>query len=179
MDRRLDDVPEAIRKFAPKMRQREPNGQPPEIRPQRQPPRQEALQPPQHAVQQAPQQAPQHAPQQAPQYVQQHEAPHEQRQDPRHETRHDDPTDAAGMALMALLQQAARSTDESRDNAVGLAERLAHELRAVEDRVAQLTAALEHYRGRAEHAEQWLKQIQVEIEQKLITPQAPGRNPAH
>jgi DNA repair ATPase RecN len=178
MDRRLDDVPEAIRKFAPKMRPREANGQQPEIRPQRQPPRPDTLQPPQQAAQHA---------QQAPQYVQQHEPPHEQRQeprqeqrqDPRHETRHDDPTDAAGMALMALLQQAARSTEESRDNAVGLAERLAHELRAVEDRMAQLTAALEHYRGRAEHAEHWLKQIQVEIEQKLITPQAPGRNPTN
>lgn len=156
MDRRLDDVPEAIRKFAPKERQREPQREtPPE-------PQREAREP-------------------------QREAPararEPQREAPPARTREAydaDSTDAAGQALLAMLQQAARVADENRENAMSLADRLAGELRAVEDRMAQLEAAVAHYKNRAEHAEHWLAQIQREIEQKLIAPQSAGRGgPMH
>jgi hypothetical protein len=138
MDRRLDEVPEAIRKFAPKQRepQREAAPEPPVREPQR-------------------------------------EAPPRAR-----EQRHEDPTDAAGQALLAMLQQAARVADENRENALSVADRLAAELRAVEDRMLQLEAAVAHYKNRAEHAEHWLQQIQREIEQKLIGPATRG-NPPH
>jgi hypothetical protein len=175
MDQRLDDIPEAIRRYVPKARQ-QANGQRPPRGPQQQPPQQAAPHAPQQGQYPWPSQPVQQAQPPAPAQAPQDEPPPAQSE---MEPRHDDPTDAAGMALLALLQQAARTTEESRDNAVSLAERLSAELRAVEDRMAQLTAALEHYRGRAEHAEQWLKQIQLEIEQKLIAPQAAVRNPTH
>jgi hypothetical protein len=69
MDQRLSDVPEAIRKFAPK-----------------DPPR-------------------------------------------------EDPTDEAGLALIALLHQAAGLSNESCERAAGFATKLAGELRAVEGRI--------------------------------------------
>lgn len=132
MDRRVDDVPEAIRKFAPKDRQREAQPQP---------------------------EAPQRG------------APARARQP----EQHTDPTDAAGQALLAMLQQAARAADENRETAMSLADRLSGELRAVEDRMAQLEAAVAHYKNRAEHAEHWLQQIQREIEQTLMAPPATSR----
>jgi cell division septum initiation protein DivIVA len=131
MDRRLDDVPEAIRKFVPKDRQQ-----------------------------------------------QREAAPEPQREAPPRAREQDDPTDAAGQALLAMLQQAARVADENRENALSVADRLAAELRAVEDRMLQLEAAVAHYKNRAEHAEHWLQQIQREIEQKLIGPATRG-NPPH
>jgi DNA repair ATPase RecN len=128
VDGRLDEVPEAVRKFAPKERQREQREQ-------------------------------------------------RQQNEPREPA---DPTDAAGQALLAMLQQAARGADEDLQSAMSLADRLAGELRAVEDRMAQLQATVEHYKTRAQQAEQWLQQIQREIEQKLIAPQAASRGgPTH
>ena len=151
MDRRLDDVPEAIRKFVPKERQREMP---------REPQREAAPEPPREA----------------------REPQRERETSPRAREQHrDDPTDATGQALLAMLQQAARAADENRENAMSLADRLSAELRAVEDRMAQLEAAVAHYKNRAEHAEQWLGQIRREIEQKLIAPQAASRGgpPVH
>jgi hypothetical protein len=46
------------------------------------------------------------------------------------------------------------------------------ELRAVEDRTNQLQAEVELWRDRAVRAEQWLRIIQKEIEEKLIAPKS-------
>jgi hypothetical protein len=163
MDRRLDDVPEAIRKFVPKERQREPQR---EAAPE---PQRETREP-QREVRDPQRDAPARA-----RDPQREAAPARAR-----EPYDADSTDAAGQALLAMLQQAARVADENRENAMSLADRLAGELRAVEDRMAQLEAAVAHYKNRAEHAEHWLAQIQREIEQKLIAPQTTGRGgPMH
>ena len=43
------------------------------------------------------------------------------------------------------------------------------ELRAAEDRTQQMAGEVEHWRDRAARAEQWLRTIQQEIEEKLLT----------
>jgi hypothetical protein len=42
------------------------------------------------------------------------------------------------------------------------------ELRATEERTQQMAAEVEHWRERATRAEQWLRTIQLEIEEKLL-----------
>jgi hypothetical protein len=87
----------------------------------------------------------------------------------------EDPTDEAGRALIALLQQAAGLSNESCERAAGFATKLAGELRAVEERIKGLEAEISHYRERARRAEEWLQRIKREIEDKLVAPQATSR----
>jgi hypothetical protein len=82
--------------------------------------------------------------------------------------RADDPIDAAGHALIALLQTAAAASNEEYDRASIHAGRLAGELRATENRIRELEAEVSHFRERAARAEGWLQQIAREIESKLI-----------
>jgi chromosome segregation ATPase len=49
------------------------------------------------------------------------------------------------------------------------------ELRAAEDRIAQLEAEVERLRDRATRAERWLETIKQEIEEKLIAPMEANR----
>ena len=45
---------------------------------------------------------------------------------------------------------------------------LSSQLRAAEDRIAELEAEVLQYRERAERAEKWLRKISTEIEDRLI-----------
>jgi hypothetical protein len=84
------------------------------------------------------------------------------------ERRGDDPVDAAGHALIALLQSAAENSNAEYDRATINAGRLANELRAVEDRIRQYEAEAAHFRERAARAEEWLQRIAREVESQLI-----------
>jgi DNA repair ATPase RecN len=84
----------------------------------------------------------------------------------------EDPIEEAGRALIAMLQQANKVTNEARERATGYANKLGNELRAVEDRIKELEGSTSHYRERARVAEEWLQRIQREIEDKLIAPRA-------
>jgi hypothetical protein len=86
-----------------------------------------------------------------------------------------DPTDQAGQALVALLQQAADLSNDNCDRAMMLAHKLSLELRAAEDRIKELQSAVEHYEKRAVRAEQWLRRIEKEVELKLIAPMTAAR----
>jgi hypothetical protein len=88
----------------------------------------------------------------------------------------DDPIDAAGHALIGLLQSAAEASNEELDRASIMAGRLAGELRATENRIRELEVEVAHYRDRAARAEDWLQQIGQEIQAKLLPPRrgAPG-----
>ena len=55
---------------------------------------------------------------------------------------------------------------------MSLAHKLSMELRASEDRMHELQAEVELWRDRAGRAEQWLRIIQQEIEEKLIAPKS-------
>jgi hypothetical protein len=52
------------------------------------------------------------------------------------------------------------------------------ELRASEDQTHQLQAEVELWRDRAARAEQWLRVIQKEIEEKLIAPKSRTEQPS-
>jgi hypothetical protein len=51
---------------------------------------------------------------------------------------------------------------------MSLAHKLSMELRAAEDRTHELRAEVELWRTRATRAEEWLRTIQKEVEDKLI-----------
>ena len=85
-----------------------------------------------------------------------------------------DPIDAAGHALIGLLQSAAEASNEELDRASIMAGRLAGELRATENRIRELEAEVANYRDRAARAEDWLQQIGQEIQAKLLPPRRGG-----
>ena len=76
--------------------------------------------------------------------------------------------DEAGQAIVAQIRTAADLAKEDCDRAMTLAHRLSMELRAAEDRTHEMEAEAEHWRERAARAEQWLRIIQNEIEEKLL-----------
>jgi DNA repair exonuclease SbcCD ATPase subunit len=76
--------------------------------------------------------------------------------------------DDAGQAIVAQIRQAADLTKEDCDRAMSLAHKLSVELRAAEDRTQQMAREVELWRERAARAEQWLRTIQQEIEEKLL-----------
>src|SRR5258708_38442729 len=76
--------------------------------------------------------------------------------------------DDAGQAIVAQIRTAADLAKQDCDRAMSLAHKLSMELRAAEDRTHQLQAEVELCRDRAACAEEWLRTIQKEIEDKLI-----------
>jgi hypothetical protein len=85
------------------------------------------------------------------------------------------PTDQAGEALLAMLKEAAKLSNENCDKLMDLAHDLSKQLHAAEDRINRLQCDVEHFRGRAAGAERWLELIQKEIEETLISPMAAMR----
>jgi DNA repair exonuclease SbcCD ATPase subunit len=77
--------------------------------------------------------------------------------------------DDAGQAIIAQIRTAADLAKEDCDRAMSLAHKLSMELRAAEDRTQQMAREVQHWRERAACAEQWLRTIQQEVEEKLLT----------
>jgi nucleotide-binding universal stress UspA family protein len=86
--------------------------------------------------------------------------------------------DEAGKAIVTQIQRAADLANEDCDRAMSLAHKLSMELRASEDQTHQLQAEVELWRDRAARAEQWLRVIQKEIEEKLIAPKSRTEQPS-
>jgi ABC-type transporter Mla subunit MlaD len=80
----------------------------------------------------------------------------------------------AGQSILDLLHKAADTADQNTRQAVEAAQRLAQQLQAARDRIAQLESNLATYRDRAERSESWLDKIRTEIEQQFPTS---GRKP--
>ena len=59
-------------------------------------------------------------------------------------------------------------------HALDLAQKLSHQLRAAEDRIAELEAEVATYQQKADRAEQWLHKVYTEIED-LFPQQDDGR----
>ena len=76
--------------------------------------------------------------------------------------------DDAGQAIVAQIRAAADLAKDDCDRAMSLAHKLSMELRAAEERTHEMEAEVEHWRERAARAEQWLRTIQKEIEEKLL-----------
>jgi hypothetical protein len=76
--------------------------------------------------------------------------------------------DKAGQTILQLLNKAADVADQNSKHAIDTAQRLSHQLRAAEDRIAELEAEVEAYRQQAERAEQWLHMVYTEIEDRFF-----------
>jgi molecular chaperone GrpE (heat shock protein) len=83
--------------------------------------------------------------------------------------------DEAGEAILQLLGRAADVADQNSRQAIETAQRLSQQLRASEDRVAQLEAEIDAYRQKAERAEQWLHTVYKEIEDRFLKQDSPRR----
>jgi hypothetical protein len=88
---------------------------------------------------------------------------------PKPEPRNDrDPMDRSGEAIVALVERAAVLTKDDCDRAMALAHHLSIQLRAAEDRAAQLQAQIAYFQDRATRAENWLARIHHEIKERLV-----------
>jgi molecular chaperone GrpE (heat shock protein) len=76
--------------------------------------------------------------------------------------------DKAGQSILRLLHKAAGVAEENSRHALEMAQKLSHQLRAAEHRMAELEAEVEAYRDRAERAEQWLHKVYTEIEERFM-----------
>jgi hypothetical protein len=76
--------------------------------------------------------------------------------------------DSAGQAILKLLHKAAGTAEANSRHALETAQKLSSQLRAAEDRIAELEAELQQSRERAAGAEEWLRKISMEIQDRLI-----------
>jgi DNA repair ATPase RecN len=76
--------------------------------------------------------------------------------------------DSAGEAILKMLHKAAGVAEANSRRALETAQKLSSQLRAAEGRIAELEAEAQHYREKSERAEQWLRKISNEIEDRLI-----------
>ena len=87
-----------------------------------------------------------------------------------------DQLDRAGQTILQLLHKAAGVAEENSRQAVDMAQKLSHQLRVADDRIAGLEAELRTYRERAERAEQWLHKVYTEIEDRFMRQVDSGRS---
>jgi hypothetical protein len=80
--------------------------------------------------------------------------------------------DESGRAIMSLLQRAATMAKDDCTRAMALANKLASDLRATEERAREAEAAAAHFRNRATQAEAWLVRIRDEVEQIFLSRKA-------
>ena len=79
-----------------------------------------------------------------------------------------DQLDKAGQTILQLLHRTAGVAEENGRHVVETAQKLSHQLRAAEDRIAELEAEVNAYQERAERAEQWLHRVYKEIEDRFL-----------
>jgi hypothetical protein len=80
-----------------------------------------------------------------------------------------DQVDKAGQTILGLLHQAAGVAEANSARALDTAQKLSHQLRAAEDRIAELEAEVGVYQERADRAEQWLHKVYSEIENRFLS----------
>ena len=78
-----------------------------------------------------------------------------------------DQLDAVGHSILQLVGKAAGITEEYTQDVVKAAEKVARELHAARDRIAELEDELLAHRDRAERAEHWLHKVHTEIEERF------------
>ena len=79
-----------------------------------------------------------------------------------------DQLDRAGQTILKLLHKAAGVAEQNSRHALDMARKLSHQLRAAEDRIAELEAEVDLYREKSDRAEQWLHKVYTEIEERFI-----------
>jgi hypothetical protein len=79
-----------------------------------------------------------------------------------------DQLDRAGQTILKLLHKAAGVAEQNSRHALDMAQKLSHQLRVAEDRIAELEAEVELYREKSDRAEQWLHKVYTEIEDRFL-----------
>ena len=79
-----------------------------------------------------------------------------------------DQLDRAGQTILKLLHKAAGVAEENSRYALDMAQKLSHQLRTAENRIAELEAEVDLYREKGDRAEQWLHKVYTEIEERFI-----------
>jgi hypothetical protein len=79
-----------------------------------------------------------------------------------------DQLDQAGQTILKLLHKAAGAAEENSRHALDVAQKLSHQLRAAEDRIAELEAEVGLYKDKADRAEEWLHRVYTEIEDRFL-----------
>jgi hypothetical protein len=79
-----------------------------------------------------------------------------------------DQLDKAGQTILKLLHKAAGVAEANSQHALEMAQKLSHQLRAAEDRIAELEAEVRIYQDKADRAEQWLHKVYMEIEDRFL-----------
>ena len=88
-----------------------------------------------------------------------------------------DQLDNAGQTILKLLHKAADVAEANSKHALDMAQKLSHQLRSAEDRIAELEAEVQLYQGKCERAERWLHKVYTEIEDRFLQ-QGDGRGGA-
>ena len=87
---------------------------------------------------------------------------------PKNATSNDaDQLDRAGQTILKLLHKAAGVAEANSQRALEMAQKFSHQLRAAENRIAELEAEVEIYQEKSERAEWWLHKIYTEIEDRF------------
>jgi hypothetical protein len=86
-----------------------------------------------------------------------------------------DQLNAAGQAILKLLHKAAGVAEANSQHALDMAQKLSHQLRAAEDRVAELESQVQLYKEKGDRAERWLHKVYTEIEEGFIRRQEEQR----
>ena len=79
-----------------------------------------------------------------------------------------DQLDRAGQTILQMLHNAANLADANSQYALDMAQKLSHQLRAAEARIAELEAEGQSYQERAERAEQWMHRVYSEIQDRFL-----------
>jgi hypothetical protein len=79
-----------------------------------------------------------------------------------------DQVDKAGQTILGLLHKAADVAEANSQHALNMAQKISYQLRAAEDRIAELEAEVGMYREKADRAEQWLHRVYTEIEDRFL-----------
>jgi hypothetical protein len=79
-----------------------------------------------------------------------------------------DQLDKAGETILRLVQKAAGVAEQNSSRALSMAQKFSDQLRAAEDRIAELESESATYRERADRAEQWLRTVYTEIEDRFF-----------
>ena len=76
--------------------------------------------------------------------------------------------ESAGHVILKLLHKAADAAEANSRRALETAQELSTQLQAAHNRIAELEAKVQLYREKSERAEEWLRKISTEIEDRLI-----------
>ena len=77
--------------------------------------------------------------------------------------------DFAGHVILKLLVKAAGAAEADSRRALETAQQLSTQLHAARNRIGELEAEVQVYREKSERAEDWLRKISTEIEDRLIS----------